>query len=98
MNPSWPNNALNVNATLSERWSKFLLAQPGTGMDYQVMAVTLREGSVIEDVAIIHHSIVAEVRGRAEIPFNPADITQIEGTHRKWNFQHKRAGRDRPAI
>ena len=57
--PSRPNNALNVNAMLSERWCKFLLAQPETGMDYQVVAVTLRDGSVIEDVAVIHHSIVA---------------------------------------
>src|SRR5258707_8911994 len=36
-------------------------------MDYQVVAVTLRDGRVIQDVAIVHHSIVTKVRGHSEI-------------------------------
>ena len=78
---------MSVAVTLPEHWSKFLLGQPETGMDYQIVAVTLRDGRLIEDVAIIHHSLVAEVRGRTDIPFDPGDITGIEVTHRKWNFQ-----------
>jgi hypothetical protein len=31
--------------TLPERWSKFLLAHPETGMDYQVVAVTLPQSA-----------------------------------------------------
>ena len=75
-------------ASLPEHWSKFLLTQPETGMDYQVVAVTLRDGRRIEDVAIVHHSLIGEIRGHADIPFDAADITHIEITHRKWDFQH----------
>ncbi len=75
-----------------------MLDQPETGMDYQVVAVTLRDGRVIRDVAIAHHSIVSEVRGYADIPFDPSDITQIEVTDRKWDFQRESSGRDPAAI
>jgi hypothetical protein len=85
-------------ATLPEHWCKFLRDQPETGMDYQVVAVTLRDGRVIEDVAIVHHSLVSQVRGHTDIPFDPANITAIEVTHRKWDFQHESAGRNRAAI
>jgi hypothetical protein len=72
--------------TLPEKWSKFLLTQPETGMDYQIVAVTLREGRISEDISISGGSIVGEVRGFRDIPFDPADITDIEVTHRKWDF------------
>jgi hypothetical protein len=72
---------------LPERWSKFLLGKPETGMDYQIVDVTLCDGRVIRDVAIAHNSIITEVRGCADIPFDPSAITQIEITHRKWDFQ-----------
>ena len=84
--------------TLPKQWSKFLLSQSETGMDYQVVAVTLRDGRVIPDVVVVHHSIIVEVRGHANIPFDPADITQIEVTHRKWDFQRDTLGRNRAAI
>jgi hypothetical protein len=84
--------------TLPEHWSKYLLTQPETGMDYHVVAVTLRDGRVIPDVAVVHHSIIAEVRGHTDIPFDPADITQIEVTHRKWDFQREIPGSNRAAI
>ena len=90
--------SLDVVIRLPEHWSKFLLSQPETGMDYQVVAITLRDGRVIPDVAIVHHSIVCEVRGHSDIAFHPADITHIEVTHRKWDFQHGHSGRHRAAI
>jgi hypothetical protein len=74
-------------ATLPEHWSKFLLAQPETGMDYQIVTVTLRDGRLIEDVAVIHHSLISSVRGHAAISFDPAEIADIKVTHRKWDFQ-----------
>jgi hypothetical protein len=37
-----------LSVTLPEHWSKFLLRQAETGMDYQVVAVTLRDGRVVE--------------------------------------------------
>ena len=64
---------MRPNNRLPEHWSKFLLARPETGMEDQVVAVTLRDGGVVEDVAIIvHHSLVAEVQGHADIPFDRA--------------------------
>jgi hypothetical protein len=85
-------------ATLPEHWSTFLRDWPESGMDYQVVSVTLRDGRVIEDVAIVQQSLVSQVRGHTDIPFDPVDLTAIELTHRKWDFQHEGAGRNRAAI
>jgi hypothetical protein len=41
----------------------------------------------IQDVAVIGSSMVNEGRGFLDIPFDPYEITDIEVTHRKWNFQ-----------
>ena len=75
---------------LPEKWSKFLRTQRETGMGYQIVAVTLRDGRIIENVAILDSSFVGEVRGFPGIPFDPADIAHIEVTHRKWDFQRER--------
>ena len=56
-------------------------------MEDQIVAVTLRDGRVDEDVAIVHHSLVAEMRGHADILFDRAEITDIKVTHRKWDFR-----------
>ena len=56
-------------AALPEYWNKFLLTQPEPGMDYQIVAITLRDGRVIEDVAIVGASIIGEVRGLRGDPF-----------------------------
>jgi hypothetical protein len=56
-------------------------------VDYQVVAVTLRDGRVIKDVAIVHHSLIGEVRGYADIPFDPVDITHMEVTDKKWDVR-----------
>ncbi len=75
---------------LPERWSRFLAAQRETGMDYHVVAVTLRDGRVIPDVAVVGSAVIGEVRGAADVPFDPADITGVEVTHQKWDFQRER--------
>jgi hypothetical protein len=84
--------------TLPEQWSKFLLAQPETGMGYHMAAITLRDGRVIDDVAIVDHCVVAEVRGQPDISFDPAEIKHIQITHRKWDFRHESARRNRAAM
>lgn len=73
--------------TLPRSWSEFLAKKPETGMGYQVVAVTLRDGRRIEDIAIIQSSMIGEVRGHAGVPFEPDDITDLELTHRKWEFR-----------
>jgi hypothetical protein len=75
---------------LPEHWSKFLLNQGETGMDYQVVDVTLRDGRIVRDVAIIHSELVGEVRGHSDIPFHPADIVDIKVMHNKCDFQKER--------
>jgi hypothetical protein len=84
-----------VKPRLPEHWSKFLLKQHETGMTYQIVDVTLRDGRIVRDVAIIESEIVGEVRGHTEIPFDPADIADIKITHNKWDFQK---GREDDAI
>ena len=73
--------------TLPKKWSKVLLRQPETGMGYQIVAVTLRDGRIVPDVVIVGGSVIGEVRGHSEIPFDPAEIEHIEVTHNKWDFQ-----------
>jgi hypothetical protein len=75
---------------LPERWSRFLAGQPETGMDYQIVDLTLGDGRIIRDVAIVGSALIGEVRGRTDIGFDPADITHIEITHHKWNFERER--------
>ncbi|HVU09472.1 MAG TPA: hypothetical protein VHG89_13125 [Verrucomicrobiae bacterium] len=72
---------------LPRNWSEFLLSKPETGMDYQIIAVTLKDGRKIEDIAIIGHSIIGEVRGCDDVPFDPNEISSIEVTHNKWKFK-----------
>jgi hypothetical protein len=78
-----------VKPHLPEHWSKFLQKQPETGMTYQIVDVTLRDGRIIQDVAIIQSELVGEVRGHVDIPFDPAEIADIKVTHNKWNFQQE---------
>ncbi len=73
--------------TLSDKWSAFLSTKPETGMDYQVVAVTLRDGRKIEDVAVVGARSIGEVRGHDDIPFEPDDIVGIELTHNRWKFR-----------
>ena len=79
--------------TLPKRWCKFLQSQPETGMDYQVVDLTLRDGTEIHDVAIVGSGMIAEikglglVRGLSGLPFDPDEIADITVTHHKWQFR-----------
>jgi hypothetical protein len=73
--------------TLPKNWSDYLNSKGETGMGYQVVAVTLRDGRAIEDVAVIESHIIGEVRGYDDIPFEPEDIVSLELTHRRWKFR-----------
>jgi len=79
--------------TLPEHWSKFLQSQPETGMDYQVVDLTLGDGTRIHDVAIVGSSIIAEIKGLGLVrelpglPFDLYDIADITVTHHKSKFR-----------
>jgi hypothetical protein len=68
---------------LPEHLSNFLISKPETGM------VVLRDGRQFEDVLFVEASLITEVRGYDSIPFNPADIENIEITHSKWKRKTK---------
>ena len=72
---------------LPKRWAEFLHGQPETGMDYQVVSITLDDGTKIEDVAIVHSHIIGEIRNQPDMTFDPERIASIEVTHRKWQFR-----------
>jgi len=72
---------------LPATWSKWLAGQPETGMDYQTGDVLLRDGRIVQDVAIVGASLIGEVRGQETIPFDPEDIIEIRLTHKKWHWR-----------
>ncbi|MCX7007374.1 MAG: hypothetical protein NTY53_09025 [Kiritimatiellaeota bacterium] len=55
-------------------------------MDYHVVVIMLEDGTRIEDVTIIHASIVGEIREQPNCTFDPEKISKMEVTHRKWQF------------
>jgi len=72
-----------VELTLSGMWERMLLAQPETGMGYQVCDVVLKGGHVYKGVVICNAELVTKVPGVATIPFREADIEDIRVTHEK---------------
>ena len=60
-------------------------------MGYQVVSVVLKDGKRFDQVAIVGR-LIAEIRGRADIPFAEDDIAEIFLTHDKWDFDAERQG------
>ena len=77
---------MTIMKTLPKKWQEFLAKKSETGMGYQVVNLTLDDGRKIEDVAIIQSALIGEIRG-GDVLFDPEKITEIEVTHRKWNFR-----------
>lgn len=70
---------------LPDRWGPKLIAQPETGMGYQVASIILKDGSRY-DQALIESGCVTRIRGLTEIPFSENEISDIVVTHDKWDF------------
>ncbi len=81
------SNTSDIDKILPEKWSEFLSDQPETGMDYQIGDVVLKDGSVIKDVAFVGSTLIGEVKGYENIPFNPNNIKEIHLTHKRWQFK-----------
>lgn len=62
---------------LSEQWSEILLLQPETGMGYQKVDITLKDGTVYQDVDIVNGDHIIEVSGLPDVPFDNDDIAEI---------------------
>jgi hypothetical protein len=65
---------------LSEKWAQTLLAQPETGMDYQIVTVNLKDGRRFPRSTIVG-GCITRVGESSEVPFQEADIESIIVDH-----------------
>lgn len=70
---------------LSRKWAPYLVAQPETGMGYQIVTLVLRDGRRFEQV-IVQGGFITQIRGLQSLPFAESDISEIIVTHDKWEF------------
>ena len=68
--------------SLSDKWAPVLVAQPETGMGYQIASVVLRDGRRFDQVLIVG-GVLTEIGGKKEIPFAEQEIVEIQVTHGK---------------
>ena len=61
---------------LPNKWAPILLAQPETGMGYQIASVFLDDARRFDNVTIVG-GYITKVGVSAEIPFNESEIKQI---------------------
>ena len=60
---------------LNEQWIKYLADQGESGMDYQIMTVTLKDGRVIENVVVLSCTIVLLPK---QVTFSELDIQDMK--------------------
>jgi hypothetical protein len=77
---------------LPQQWGDYLRSQPETGMGYQIVTITTKDGRNYPQ-AVIHSGCVTRVRGHDTIPFGVDDISSIQVTHEKWNWLAERPAR-----
>ena len=68
--------------TFTERWSKYLASQPETGMGYQIAAIKLLDGRILNDCVIVDGKLVS-IAGSPEIPFKEDQISEITVLRRR---------------
>jgi hypothetical protein len=71
---------------LSQKWIEHLLAQPESGMGYQIVTIKTRGGIVFRQ-ATVDSGHVTRVRGFKDVPFAEDDIEAITVTHDKWDWK-----------
>jgi hypothetical protein len=57
-----------------------------TGMGYQVVSVTLKNGKHFDQV-VTSEGCVIQVRGHKDVPFSPDDVASVDVNHKRWNFR-----------
>ena len=57
-----------------------------TGMGYQVVSVTLKNGKRFDQV-VASEGCVIQVRGHKDVPFTPEDVASVDVNHKHWNFR-----------
>ena len=66
-----------------------LASKSETGMGYQVVSVTLKDGRKFNQAVVVEGRIT-EIRSLKDIPFTEDEIAQIILTHNKWDFNAER--------
>jgi hypothetical protein len=62
-----------------------LRSESETGMGYQIVTITLANGSKFNRGVVIE-GCIAQVRGYDRVPFETDHIANVELTHDKWDF------------
>jgi hypothetical protein len=70
---------------LSSQWTKQLALMPETGMDYQIVSVTLKDGRRFDQTVVVGGTLT-KIRGIDGIPFTEDQIEKIVVTHDKRDF------------
>lgn len=65
---------------LSDKWAPILVAQPETGMGYQIASVFLKDGRRIDHVTIVG-GYITKAGDSTDIPFQEVDIERIVVNH-----------------
>jgi len=63
---------------LPDKWIKYLMSEPESGMGYQIVVITLTDGRQFDNVVVDSASAIVEIKGSDKIPFDPNDISSIE--------------------
>jgi hypothetical protein len=57
-----------------------------TGIGYQVVSVTLKDGRCF-DQAIASEGRIIHVRGYEDVPFAADEVAKVRVNHKRWNFR-----------
>jgi hypothetical protein len=79
---------MSCQVQIPPEWIAYLKQQPESGMDYQVVAVTLKDGRRFNQVATTQGHFT-QVRGYRDIPFTSEDVMSVEINHERWNFSEE---------
>ena len=63
-----------------------LKAAEETGIGYQVVGITLKDGRSFDQV-VVSAGCIVEVRGHCNVPFSPEDVASLVINHKDWNFR-----------
>jgi len=67
-------------------WLEYLKGKPESGMGYQVVSVSLKDGRRFEQV-VVAEGCFTQVRGYKNIPFTQDNIASVKLNHKRWNFR-----------
>jgi hypothetical protein len=73
-----------------------------TGIGYQVVSVTLKDGRHF-DQAVVSEGCIIQVRGYEDMPFSPDEVSTVSVNHKGWNFRawsdsRRHSGKSRAAT